>query len=229
MKIGKDGASESIGLKEGEGLGENAALACDPTGTVVAIQSNRHAMSEKIISSFINKLRPEASVRFQPILRVDAIDRLARSSQVRRLRIRIAGALDFNHLKELGMGVGDAMSLQELHQSPSMEISWSMGKVKDEGLGSRLDAVLRSLISYKDTPEGQEQVKALEASLKLEENGSMVTSPVDFLTDRLYYYSDVPLNDQRELDEDALLVAANSALIERSNDLRPYIQNAQSD
>lgn len=228
MKIKSDGSSESLMLNEEEGLGENAALACDPTGRVVSIQSNRHAMSEKIIARFINMFRPETSVGFLPILRVDAVERLSRASQVRRLHVCLAGMVDFSLLQQYGMSVEDAMSMQRLHQSPTMEVTWSMGHQKG-GLIDRVENVLRALIDYKNTPEGQTQIRALDASLTLEENGGMVTSPVDFLTDRLYYLADVPLNTRRELDEDALLVAARSALIERRNDLREYIQNPQSD
>lgn len=227
MKIKGDGSSESLMLEEEEGLGENAALACDPTGSVVAIQSNRHAMSEKIIAEFINTFRPEASINFLPILRIDTLERLGRAAQVRKIHIKLGGALDFAHLQPLGLSVTEAMSLQHLYQSPAMDIVWSMGRKKNEALPAQFMAILKALVSFKNSENYEGQFRALDAVLRLEEDGAMVSSPIDFLTDRLYYPADISLNRQRELDEDELLSAACSALTERSHDLRSYLPNPQ--
>ncbi|WP_165079238.1 DUF6731 family protein [Desulfovibrio sp. ZJ209] len=72
VKIKGDGSSESLMLEDEEGLGENAAIACDFTGSVAAIQSGRQAMSEKVMAKFINKFRPDASINFLPVLKTDA-------------------------------------------------------------------------------------------------------------------------------------------------------------
>lgn len=226
MKIKGDGSSESLMLAEEEGLGENAALACDPTGSVAAIQSGKHAMSEKIIAKFINTFRPDASINFLPILKIDALDRLARAEHVRKIRIKLGAVVDFTTLEPLGLSVNDAMSLQHLYQSPTMEIVWSMGRQRKENLPAQFLNMLKALVRFKNSENYGGQFGALDAVLRMEENGAMVSSPVDFLTDRLYYTADVALNQQREIDEGELLSVACSALTENAHDLQRYLPNS---
>lgn len=223
MKIKGDGSSESLMLGDEEGLGENTAIACDPTGSVAAIQSGRHAMSEKVMAKFINKFRPDASINFLPALKIDAVGRLERAEYVRKIRVKVGRAVDFTQLQPLGLSAGDAMSLQQLYQSPHMEIVWSMGRGNRENLPGAFMNLLKALVSFKNSGDYDEQFDALDAVLQTEENGAMITSPVDFLKDRLYHEADVALNQQREVDEGDLLAAACSALVEKANELQRYI------
>lgn len=228
-KLKGDGSQESLDLDEDEGLGEIMALACDASGELAVIQSNQHAMNYKTLAKAINKIAPHAHIKFLPILRIDAIERLEKSRLLKKLHIKIAGYKTFEHLREYGLGVKDALAFQALQQAPVLDVIWSMGKERDEGLPSMLKNLLKALINYKNEEPEDHTLQALDAVLQMEVDGAKISDPVDFLTDRIFSIAHISLNEKRELDENSLLCAACDALIEKRNELDKYLVSSQAD
>ena len=223
-KLCADGRRESLDLAEGEGLGEDMAIACDPEGRIAAIQSNKHAMSEKVLAKMINHFFPDAHIKFLPLLRVDALMRLQRAKRLKKLHIKVGGVKSFDHLKEYGLGASEAISLQKIQQSPIVDITWSIGREQKAGLSGWIRDVLDSAIKYNKAEPDNNDLKALDAVLQFEEDGAQVTDAIDFLTERLFYPAKIPLNEQREMDEKSLLEAACNALKDKRSEIEIYMK-----
>lgn len=223
-KIDAQGVKRSLDLDDDEGLGETMAIACDPTCTVAAIQSNQHAMTEKALAKMINKFSPEAHINFIPMLKVDALERLSRSNSMRKLRVKVAGEGSFNHLREYGLSDAELLRFQSFLQAPTVDICWGMGRERSGELSGYFSRLLKALVNYKDAVPTH-NLKALEAVLQYEENGARITDTVDFLSERLIYFAPISLNAQREIDEDELLSASYQALIEKNDEISRYLRN----
>lgn len=225
-KIKGDGTRESLRLAEDEGLAEDVAIAYDPTGSVVAIQQNRYAMSDGLISGYLSRKFSDNHIYFKPIVTQDALQRFSNSAQLRKLHIKLAGAVDFKELRKLGLSVKDSMSLQEMMMSPTLEVTWSAWREHD-GLADRFIRMGKALKTYFDHGNSS-KVLSLDAVVRSRSGDEFETEPIDLLTDRIFSYANIPMNEQKELDKDALLRAAISALMERKDDLKRYIQQSKS-
>lgn len=221
-KIKGDGSRESLRLAEDEGLAEDVAMAYDLTGSVVAIQQNRYAMSEGLISAYISKNFPDNPVYFKPVVAFDALKRFSSSDQLRKLHIKLAGAVNFKELQEMGLSVNDSVMLQSMMMSPTLEITWSAWR-EHEGLLDRFVKIGNALKMYFDRGNSS-QVLSLDAVVRNRSGDKFETEPIDLLTDRIFSYADIPMNEQKELDKNALLEAALSALKEKSHELENFIQ-----
>lgn len=223
-----DGSLESLNLDDDAGLGEPTALACEPTGTIAAIQANRHALSIAAITDMINHFGTHGEVEFRPILDSSALHSLAPSTLLRKLRIKVAGFNTFDKLTDYGLSVEDAFALQSWQEAPSVDITWSVGRGTGTSLPQKIRDLLHALLRYKDAQADSHELNALTATIQFEESGHIVTEAIDFLAERLYFLANIPINLQRELDEDALLDSACRALLEKQNELRNYLPSPQN-
>ncbi len=220
-KIKRDGTRESLGLSQGEGLAEDVVMACDRTGSIVAIQQNRYAMSEGLISSYLQKFYPENQISFRPVLTLDSLQRFCRAHQVRKLRIKLAGIIDFEELKKLGLSVKDATVLQSMMTAPTVDLTWSAYRER-EGLSDSFISLGKAVKAYFDKGNS-DKVLSLETVIRNSVDGKFETEPLDLLADRIYSYAAIPMNTNKELDRNALLDAACSALMEKRDELKRYI------
>ena len=133
-KIKEDNSRESLGLGENEGLAEDVAMACDTTGSVIALQQNRYSMSENIIHTYLFNMCPENPINFQPILAIDSLQRFCSAQQIRKFHIKLAGPLDYTFLESQGLSVDQKILLQYMMNAPTVDIAWSAYREK-EGLG----------------------------------------------------------------------------------------------
>lgn len=220
-KIKIDGTRESLGLSQGEGLAEDVVMACDRTGSIVSIQQNRYAMSENLISSYLQKFYPENQISFRPVLTTDSLQRFCRASQVRKLRIKLAGVIDFEELKKLGLSVKDATVLQSMMTAPTVDLTWSAYRER-EGLSDSFISLGKAVKAYFDKGNS-DKVLSLETVIRNSVDDKFETESLDLLADRIYSYADIPMNSNKELDRNALLDAACSALVEKRDELKCYI------
>lgn len=221
-KIKSDGSRESLGLDTDEGLAEDVVMACEATGSVVALQQNRYAMSDGLISGYLARIFPENSIYFKPILTIDTLKRFSSSYQLRKLHIKLAGAVNFEELQGMGLSVSDSIMLQSMMSSPTLEITWSAWR-EPEGLMDRFFQMGKALKTYFDHGNSS-KVLSLDAVVRKRSGDTFETEPIDLLADRIFSYSDIPMNKRKELDKDALLEAALAALTEKRHELNKYIQ-----
>ena len=71
---------------------------------------------------------------------------------------------------------------------------------------------------------GKSHVLSLDATIRNNAEDAVETEPIDLLLDRIFYYADIPMTANKEIDKNALLDAACDALREKSDALGPYIQ-----
>lgn len=223
-----DGSQESLNLDEDAGLGEPTALACEPTGTVAAIQCNRHALTIAAITDMVNHFDGQAQIEFVPILDASALNRLTSDTILKKLRVKVAGFNTFEKLTTYGLSVADAMSLQSWLEAPTLDITWSVGRIMGTGLTQKIRDLLQALLKYVNEQPEQHDLNALNATIQFDADGQTMTEAIDFLAERLYYSAHIPMNLQRELDEDALLDSACKALLEKQNELRNYLPAPQN-
>lgn len=221
-KIKSDGSRESLGLTMDEGLAEDVVMACEPTGSIVALQQNRYAMSDGLISGYLSRIFPENLVHFKPALTIDALKRFSSSYQLRKLHIKLAGAVNFEELREMGLSVNDSIMLQSMMTSPTLEITWSAWRER-EGLVDRFIQMGKALKTYFDHGNSS-KVLSLDAVVRNRSGNTFETEPIDLLADRIFSYADISMNERKELDKDALLEAALAALTEKRHELEKYIQ-----
>lgn len=220
-KIKEDNSRESLGLEENEGLAEDVVMACDPTGSVVALQQNKYSMSEGVLAAYLSALRPDNPIGLTPVLNVDSLQRFCSAQQVRKLHIKLAGPLDFSFLKQLGLSNKQKIILQHMLTAPTVEIAWSAFREK-EGLENSIRELGRVLKEY--VSRGGEHVRSLDAVIRNTVDDAVETEPIDLLVDRIFYYADIPMTKNKEIDKQALLEAACAALRNKRDELAPFIQ-----
>lgn len=197
-------------------------MACDPTGSVVAIQQNRYAMSEGMIAGYLGRMLPQNLISFKPILTPDTMVRFGQARQLRKLHIKLAGKTDFKDLRDMGLGVAESAQIQAAMGAPVLELVWSAGRER-EGLPEKFFRVAKAFKSYSKDGNG-DKIRSLDAVIRREINGKSETEFIDLLIDRIFCYADIPMNSEKELDKAALLQAAAWALMEKKDELEQYIQ-----
>mgnify|MGYP006908494863 CR=1 FL=1 len=217
-KIKEDNSRESLGLEENEGLAEDAAIACDPTGSVIALQQCR-AMSIGVLASYLQAMLGNIQIRFTPVLTLDSFKRFYDAQEIRKVSIKVAGLVDFSVLRKWGLSVDHSIGLQKLLTSPSLEITWSASHHKQS-----LPHIFKELVGALKKYAGLDyrgKVVTLDAAIKNENNK---TELLNILNDRIFCSAEVPMTLDREIDKTALLKAACNALVEKQNELAPFIQ-----
>lgn len=225
QKIKEDGSRESLSLSGHEGLGEDVAVALDPTGKLAAIQFNQYSMKETSLARYINTVHPGAFVTFLPIVKLDSLARLANARQLRRIHLKLAGFLNFDKLKECGLSTRDSSTLQELLSSPFLDIVWSAGRGK-EGLSHRFLDLIPILKKYYDQQDAS-GLQALDILIQEGRDDDYKSVAIDMLADRLYDKANIFMNKNRELDKEGLLQAICASLIGNYHELKEYLPHSK--
>lgn len=216
-----DWVISTLGLSPSEALDEPVAMAIDPTGSVAAISSNRYGIFPNTICEYIGRFFPTAQFNLVPTLTKGTMERVAKAKQVRKVHVKFAGVLNYESLKNANMDIKQAEALYELLSSPSLDLTWSVGRAK-EGLSERVRGILNVLKKYHDN-EDNSALQTLDATIQEDVNGHLKCSTVDLLADRIISFQNVALTSGRELDRDSLLNASISALKEKADELKIYI------
>lgn len=196
-------------------------MAIDPTGSVAAISSNRYGIYPNTICEYIGRFFPTAQFNLVPTLTMDTMERVARAKQVRKIHVKFAGVLNFERLKHANMDIKQAEALYELLSSPSLDLTWSVGRAKD-GLPEPFRGILNALKKYHDGADDN-ALKTLDATIQEDDHGHLKCSTVDLLAERIISVQKVDLTPGRELDRNSLLNASISALKEKADELNIYI------
>lgn len=221
-KIKEDNSRESLGLEENEGLADDVAIACDSTGSVMALQQCR-SISIAILTNYIQKLLHSIPMSFTPILTLDSLKRISETKEIRKVRMKVAGPVDFSKLQEWGLSVDQSIGLQKLLTAPTLEITWSASHYK-EGLSETFKNFIKSFKTYA-TRGSSGEIVTLDAAIK---NENDKTELLNILNDRIFFSAEVPMTLNREIDKTALLKAACNALVEKQDELAPFIQRQTS-
>lgn len=179
------GREEDIELESDEGLGEGTAFCYDPSNSVLSIQRNRYAVTASAFVYYIEEKGGIEPIEFKPILREDAYRRMAGMSDHRKFEIAVAPLNNLNMFKGQGKSVDSIVNLVKEFESPTINITMSMGNRRG-GLKQVLRNAQRLLEIRDNTSDGEAgerpAVTKILVSGKPDENTP--TEVVDLIEDR---------------------------------------------
>lgn len=220
-KLHADNTRDSLGLADGDGLAEDVAIACDRTGSVIALQVNVHSMTAGCIAEYLDRIVGGYRIELLPVESADSLMRVGVSEQVRKIRVRLAAVTNFSVLRGYaqrhGVSVEFLVGMQSLMSSPVLELAWGVGRARDGLSHASAIGMVRMFKEYHDN-EQPEDILSLAATIKDD-----ATEEINLLSDRVTYNADVGVLDGGEIDKDELLQAALDALQQRRGELDPYI------
>lgn len=214
QKTKATGERSPLDLDEDEGLGEDVAIAYNVVLNVVAIQRNIHSLSANNILRLIKEVNPACDVEFLPIIKQDALERILKFEQLKKIRIKINGTQDLSFLKNSGFS--SQLNAQEFFSEPFFECIWSVGR-KKEGLSEKIKDKIGSLarIIKKDRP-----LAICNFEITGKETLSDPSITIDLLDDRLIGQKDIPINPNgRSVDIQILLRSAAEVITENYTEL----------
>ncbi|HEY7767514.1 DUF6731 family protein [Longimicrobium sp.] len=124
------GGLKPFELDEDEGLGEETAFLFDARTQVLVLQRNRIGVSATAAAYYFQNRAGLNNILFlRPVLRRDAVMRLDRLRQVRKLDVRFAGVRNPEALRT-DRSVAEMVDVLTEFQAPSAAITLSMGHKK---------------------------------------------------------------------------------------------------
>lgn len=207
QKTKLDRSRSPLELEDDEGLGEDVAMAYDATLNIVAIQRNRHSMTATNIARLINYFYPEIQVGFVPVLSRDALERFARCDNLRKLRIKLAGATNCDFLNTDELSTNEKITMQEMLTEPYVDITFSVGR-RNASLTAKIRRFAEFFSNFHKNG-GDETVLAVDVTGK--ESDEAPSTVIDLLSEKLTFEHDVNQNG-RTIDTNHLLRVACTAI-----------------
>ncbi len=221
-KINSRGQRESLHFGVGDGLGEDVAIAIHSTGKIAAIQSTQYSMKPSAISKYINQIYPDINIDFLPIVKFNPLERISKAQEIKKFKVKLAGLLNLEKLKQCGLSAADALELQHFYIAPFIEIECSVGR-KSGGLGEKFRSWIKSLKWYSDDDETNEITKLTAQIIEGEEDDAKSVF-IDLLSDKLQGNIEISMNDNMEIEENELLIQSCHVLQEKYNEYSDYME-----
>ena len=219
-KISGSGEVEELALADDEGLGEHVVIAYHPEIKILAVQKNVYSLSMANVLQYIKSFYPELSFSVTPVLSKDAVERFARCSILRKVKIKISSPSDLSVLQGLDLSVNEHMFITEtLKNDPCLEISTSMGRNKGS-LSEKWRNMINKLNIFAKTPEGAEWVETLQVSGKEDEDAKLEN--IDLLAETKCEEKNIEL-EKRSINVTHLQRNACAVLMENYNELKAYL------
>lgn len=102
VKAKLSGETNTIELAEDEGLGEETAFFFNVPTQVLVIQRNRSGVSASALAKYFKVLCKAKAIRFDCILKEDALNRIARMQSIRTFEVQFAGVQNGQSLRGKG-------------------------------------------------------------------------------------------------------------------------------
>jgi hypothetical protein len=189
VKASLSGETEEIDLKDDQGLGEETAFLFHAPTKTLALERNRHGVTASALEYYFGELAGGESIDLLPILRQDAMKRLAKIDVVTRFEVRVAGVDSGEIWKGQTKGVSEILDLRETFKAPTLSLTFSMARQKG-GLASVRASVKdllkmggnkthaeRIVVSGIDEEGGRESIDLMNFRMK-------ETIPLDTISDR---------------------------------------------
>jgi hypothetical protein len=145
-KASLDGDIGDLPLTDDEGLGNESAFLYHPPTCAIAVQRNRNGVSHRYISRyFAIKEGLHYPIIINPIVQEDAMERMMRMKETRKMRIKFAGITNDVFLKKQGRAVSDMVDFIQHFKAPSALIELSMGYKRGSLFTERIKAFINKL------------------------------------------------------------------------------------
>lgn len=222
-KIKADGRRESLNITDGDGLGEDVAVAINSTGKIAAIQSNQYSMKPSTIATYINKIYSNININFLPIIKFNSLDRIIHAQCIKKFHLKFAGSVNFEKLCSYGLSAADALAFQQFFAAPYIDLQWSVGR-KSERLGEWVYSWITAFKKYFDNSETKD-ITTLTANIIEGDGDDGHNVFIDLLADKIQCEVDIPMNMYNEIDENILLETACHVLEDNYNEYSDFIEN----
>lgn len=171
-----------IDLADDEGIGEETAFIYNPETRILALQSNQHGLSLMNFARYFELIINCSDVIYlDPVLQVNAFERLEKIDKVSKINFRVAEVENMNLFPVEQHGVKKVLELSEYLQAPTMNIEISRGRGKENSFSvKKAKEMIKSLSRLNQNQ--QKSVKTLRISGSSSENEKIY---VDLLKDKM--------------------------------------------
>lgn len=212
LKAKLSGDVSSIDLEDDEGIGEETAFLYHIPTKVLAIQRNRYGVSAAVFAWYFGEKGSVETIKLEPILQKDGLQRLANMKDVRKLSLNIAGLENMSVFKGLGNGVEPMIALMNQFKSPNLTLTISMGKRR----GS-LESVKDFVQSFTQfNQQGESSIHKFEISGKTEDGEKSVLDLIEY---RMVEEIEVELKSGRTISSFDREYAVQEAFSSRKQEL----------
>ena len=214
VKANLEGDISPIGLEEDEGIGEETAFLYHIPTEILGLQRNRYAVSPSGFAWYFEEKGGITPIELEPILREDAIQRLAQMDEVRKLNLHIAGVENMNVFRGLGRGVKGMMTLMDEFGSPNLNVNVSMGRRSGSLVSSTVKSVAKQLARL--SQRGETTVRKVEITGRDEDGEKTILDLIEY---RMVEAIPVELDPDRTVSRQKRRAAIRTAWRARKQEL----------
>lgn len=221
VKASISGPVELVEFDEDEGLGEETAFLYQPQFSVLILQRNRHGISPAMLARYFERKGGlDGPLLFEPIMQLQAYQRMMRKEVVRKLQLELASAQNPNLFREMGYGISGMVDLLSETNAPYARLTISMGRER----GSMYVAPIRRIIQQAFDLHSTNQNQVLKIEMTASDNEGEPCEVIDLLKDRMTVSYPV-LESERHFDFEARLWYLRQALDDKSAELHQIFHN----
>ncbi len=167
------GTVGSLGLGTDEGIGGETAFLYHAGTGVLVLQRNRSGVSAKSLAEyFTQKGSLSSDILLHPVIQRDAVKRLARMKEARRVKVRLAGITNPEFFRDDNTGLNQMMDIIEHFNAPSATIEVSMGHQPGSLMVQRVIKLANKVLNLHSGAAGE--VSTMEVSGVLEDDSKDV-------------------------------------------------------
>jgi hypothetical protein len=145
-KASLEGDLSAIDLGENEGLGEQVAFIYHPTTEILLLQRNRNSLTARNFAYYVSeKGGADEPIYFDPVLREDAVRRLAEMQVIRKFDVRFAKVNNTAVLRNNNRSTKEMIDILDYFSAPSARLLLSMGHKKGSLPLEKIKSAARAL------------------------------------------------------------------------------------
>ncbi|WP_026736133.1 DUF6731 family protein [Fischerella sp. PCC 9605] len=180
VKANLAGKIEDFKLADDEGIGEQSAFIYHPATNILLLQSNKHGVSPGNFARYFElMIGSNTSLYIDPVIQLDALQRLEKMKTVKKLNISIAALENMSVFENYGLE--EFANLTTAYQAPAIDIEFKVSRSKKSSLS--LEKVRNATTSLlRISNQNQSQVKKIRISGSSDDDDSLY---VDLLKDKM--------------------------------------------
>jgi hypothetical protein len=188
-----DGSIEDIPFDDDEGLGENTAFLYSPMTNTLVVHEHRGGVPMSRFQRYCKDLGAVQNVEFSPILRPEAIQRIAQMKNISKLEVRLAGINAAQALRDSNRATKPLLETMDVLSAPKANITLAVQKK-----GHRLKNIVTFINGLMRLDDGRnERVRKIQVFGE-EEDGEDLQI-VDVFQDRMVELRQVELGESKRL------------------------------
>ncbi|MEQ8467684.1 DUF6731 family protein [Coleofasciculus sp. E1-EBD-02] len=216
IKGNLSGNVEEINLADHEGIGERTAFLYHIPTKILVLQSSQAGTSPQSFAEYFRRMGElDTEIYLDPVLQIDAMQRLTNIQTVRKFEVRTAGLDSMEIIKDQNVGVQQFVKMSEIFRAPTLSVSLSIGHKKKSSLS--VDTIKE--LAHKLTrisQQNNQNVKKLRISGSTDEGENI---KLDLINNRMREIIDINPGKQRSIPYTLRKEAVKKAWENRKNEL----------